>query len=57
MLRTTKNRVIEPYLSFNGRCEEAVNFYQKAPGAEVAMMMRFKESPVPPPPEHPTPPN
>jgi PhnB protein len=41
---------IEPYLFFNGRCEEAVEFYKKALGAEVVMLMRFKESPEPPPP-------
>ena len=41
---------IEPYLFFNGRCEEAVEFYKKALGAEVLMMMRFKESPEPHPP-------
>jgi PhnB protein len=40
---------IEPYLFFNGRCEEAVDFYKKALGAEVLMMMRFKESPEPHP--------
>jgi len=40
---------IEPYLFFNGRCEEAVEFYKKALGAEVIMMMRFKESPEPHP--------
>ena len=44
------NRVIQPYLFFNGRCEEAVEFYRKALGAEVQMMMRYKESPEPPPP-------
>ena len=38
---------VQPYLTFNGRCEEAVQFYQKALGAEVTMLMRFKESPVP----------
>jgi PhnB protein len=42
--------LIEPYLFFNGCCEEAVKFYQKAVGAEVQMIMRFKESPEPPPP-------
>lgn len=36
---------VEPYLSFEGRCEEAINFYKTAIGAEVVMMMRFKESP------------
>ena len=41
---------VEPYLFFNGRCEEAIEFYKKALGAEVLMLMRFKESPEPPPP-------
>ena len=41
---------IEPYLFFNGRCEEAIEFYKKALGAEVLMLMRFKESPEPPQP-------
>jgi len=36
-----------PYLDFNGRCEEAIEFYRKAIGAKVDMMMRFKESPEP----------
>jgi PhnB protein len=39
---------IQPYLFFDGRCEEAVEFYRKALGAEVAMLMRFKDSPEPP---------
>jgi PhnB protein len=42
-----KNPVIEPYLFFEGRCEEAVEFYRQALGAEVLMLMRFKESPDP----------
>jgi PhnB protein len=41
---------IEPYLFFNGRCEEAIEFYKKALGAEVSMLMRFKDSPEPPAP-------
>ena len=41
---------IEPYLFFNGRAEEAIEFYKKALGAEVQMLMRFKDSPEPPPP-------
>jgi PhnB protein len=50
-MRTTKdNLFIQPYLFFNGSCEEAIEFYRKALGAEVEMMMRFKESPEPPPP-------
>lgn len=40
--------VIQPYLFFDGRCEEAIAFYQEALGAEVEMLMRFKESPEPP---------
>jgi len=36
---------VEPYLSFEGRCEEAIEFYRKAIGAEVTMLMRFKEAP------------
>jgi PhnB protein len=39
--------IVEPYLFFNGNCEEAIQFYQKALGAEVEMMMRFKDSPEP----------
>ena len=42
--------VVQPYLFFNGRCEEAVEFYKKAIGAEVQMLMRNAESPEPPPP-------
>jgi len=41
---------VQSYLFFDGRCEEAVKFYEKALGAQVEMMMRFKESPEPPPP-------
>jgi PhnB protein len=36
---------VQAYLDFNGRCDEAINFYKKALGAEVQMLMRFKESP------------
>ena len=50
MSTTKDNRIIQPYLFFNGSCEQAVEFYRKALGAEVEMMMRFKESPEPPPP-------
>ncbi len=41
---------IEPYLFFDGNCEKALEFYKKALGAEVAFMMRYRESPEPPPP-------
>ncbi len=40
---------IEPYLFFNGRAEEAIEFYRKALGAEVQTLMRFSESPDPVP--------
>ena len=43
----TQKSVIEPYLFFEGRCEEAVEFYKQAAGAEVVMMMRFKDAPDP----------
>ncbi len=40
---------VQAYLNFDGRCEEAINFYKKALGAEVQMLMRIKDSPEPPP--------
>lgn len=40
---------IEPYLFFNGRAEEAIDFYREALGAEVRMIMRYSESPDPVP--------
>ncbi len=45
-----KNTLIQPYLFFGGHCEEAIQFYHTALGANVEMIMRFKESPEPPPP-------
>jgi PhnB protein len=41
---------IQPYLLFEGRCEEAIEFYRRALGAEVQMLLRYKESPDPMPP-------
>jgi PhnB protein len=41
---------VETYLFFDGRCEEAIEFYKKVLGAEVTMLMRFKDSPEPPQP-------
>src|SRR5689334_1057605 len=38
---------VQPYLDFNGRCEEAVEFYRRALGAEVTTLTRFKDSPDP----------
>jgi PhnB protein len=40
----------QPYILFGGRCEEAVEFYQRAVGAKVEDMMRFKDNPDPMPP-------
>jgi len=44
---------IQPYLFFNGRCEEALEFYRRALGAEVEQIVRMKESPDGPPPDLP----
>jgi len=41
---------IQPYLFFDGRCEEALDFYRSVLGAEVTLLMRYKESPEPPQP-------
>jgi PhnB protein len=38
---------IQPYVIFDGRCEEAIEFYKKVFGAEVNMLMRNNESPDP----------
>lgn len=40
---------IQPYLTFNGRCEEAIEFYRQAVGAEVQMLSHFKDMPDAPP--------
>ena len=39
--------LVQPYLSFDARCEEAIEFYRRALGAETTMLMRFNESPEP----------
>jgi len=40
---------VQPYLFFEGRAEEAIEFYRKTLGAEVQMLMRYKDSPEPQP--------
>jgi PhnB protein len=59
-MNAPKTPVVQPYLCFEGRCEEALDFYKQAIGAEVTCMMRFKDAPPgaanecggpPPPPE------
>ena len=47
-MTTTRNIPnIQPYLFFDGRCDEALEFYRRALGAEVTMLARFKDSPEP----------
>jgi PhnB protein len=38
---------VQPYLFFDGRCEEAIEFYRRTLGAEVTMLLRYKDSPEP----------
>jgi PhnB protein len=45
-MSTTKTNV-QPYLFFNGNCEQAVEFYKKAIGAVVKLSLRYKDSPQP----------
>lgn len=45
-----KKAIVQPYLFFGGRCEEALEFYRSALGAQVEMLMKHKDSPEAPPP-------
>ena len=47
MSTTANTQIVQPYLFFGGRCEEALEFYKQTLGAEVEMLMRFKDSPEP----------
>lgn len=38
---------VQPYLFFDGRCEEAIEFYKRTLNAQVTMFMRFNQSPDP----------
>ena len=38
---------VQPYLNFGGRCQEAIDFYKRALGAQVQMLMQFKDCPEP----------
>jgi len=40
---------VQQYLFFDGKCEEAIEFYKSTLGAKVEMMMRFKDNPDPQP--------
>lgn len=44
------NAIVQPYLFFDGKCEEAIEFYRRALGAQVNLQMRYKDSPEPAPP-------
>lgn len=49
-MNTTKDNhpvKVEPYLFFDGSCEEAIEFYRRTLGAEINMLMRYKDSPDP----------
>ncbi len=41
---------VQNYLDFDGRCEEALEFYRAALGAEITRLMRMSDSPEPHPP-------
>ena len=45
----SKPILVQSYLFFGGRCEEAIEFYRTAIGAEVEMVMRYKDAPEQPP--------
>jgi PhnB protein len=45
-----KNTTIQPYRFFGGRCEEAITFYRNGLHADLEMLMRYKDSPMPAPP-------
>ncbi len=45
--REPTTMLIQPYLMFEGRAEEAIRFYEIALGAKVEMIMRYSESPEP----------
>ena len=47
MSTSNSNTVVQPYIFFGGRCDEALEFYRKAIGAEVERLARFKDSPEP----------
>lgn len=47
MTAPNSSPILQPYLFFNGHADEAIEFYKSALGAEVQMLMRFKESPEP----------
>ena len=49
MATTESDMRVQPYLFYGGRCEEALEFYKTALGAEVLALMRFSDAPEPHP--------
>src|SRR5580704_17153011 len=45
-----KPSLVQPYLFFGGHCEEALEFYRFALGAQVDFLMKYMDSPEPTPP-------
>jgi len=43
----THKTLVQPYVFFDGKCDEAIEFYKRALNAEVCMLMRFKDNPEP----------
>jgi PhnB protein len=39
--------IVQPYLFFDGRCEEALEFYRKVLDAEITAIIPFQDSPDP----------
>ena len=48
LVSTPPTSMINPYLFFNGRCDEAIEFYRRSLDAQVKTFMRFKDNPDPP---------
>jgi len=47
-MTTSTNSIVQPYLFFDGKCEEAIEYYRRALGAEVNLLLRYKDNPEPP---------
>lgn len=48
MQNQSASQAIKPYLMFDGRCDEALEFYTRTLGAKVEQLFRFKDAPPPP---------
>lgn len=48
MQNQSASQAIKPYLMFDGRCDEALEFYTRILGAKVEQLFRFKDAPPPP---------